>query len=98
MTEQVFAEMMAKPDSGFDAMEPGERVAACRVAGQPTGAARYRPRVRGRGAASSPLADGWRHGPRADKGARWDPAEIGAVVDKLIAAGPPPDPVYGAPR
>jgi hypothetical protein len=42
------------------------------------------------------VADGWRHGPRADKGARWDPAEIGPVVGKLIAAAPPPDPVHGA--
>jgi hypothetical protein len=42
------------------------------------------------------VADGWQHGPTVDKGARWDPAEIGAVVKDLLAAAPPPAPVYGA--
>lgn len=32
------------------------------------------------------VAEGWRHGPTVDKGARWDPAELGPVVHKLVAA------------
>ncbi len=42
------------------------------------------------------LADGWRRGPEADKGARWQPSEIGAAVDGLLRDAVPPLPVYGA--
>ena len=42
------------------------------------------------------VADGWQHGEVVDKGARWDPAELGPVVAKLIDAAPAPAPVYGA--
>ncbi|MDD1568889.1 short-chain dehydrogenase, partial [Bradyrhizobium sp. WBAH33] len=31
-----------------------------------------------------------------DKGARWDPAELGRVVADLLAKARPPVPVYGA--
>ncbi len=42
------------------------------------------------------LADGWRVGVLRDKGARWEPEELKAVVDALIAEAVPPQPVYGA--
>ena len=42
------------------------------------------------------VADGWQHGPSFDKGARWDPAEVGAAVHELLAKAPTPAPVYGA--
>jgi hypothetical protein len=42
------------------------------------------------------VADGWQHGPTVDKGARWDPADIGPAVRALIADAPAPAPVYGA--
>jgi NAD(P)-dependent dehydrogenase (short-subunit alcohol dehydrogenase family) len=42
------------------------------------------------------VADGWQHGPRRDKGAKWDPSELGPVVAELIAQAPTPTPVYGA--
>ena len=41
------------------------------------------------------VADGWQHGPTVDKGDRWDAAELGAVVDGLLAEAPPAAPVYG---
>ena len=41
------------------------------------------------------VATGWQHGPTTDKGARWDAAELGDVVDDLLADAPPPAPVYG---
>jgi NAD(P)-dependent dehydrogenase (short-subunit alcohol dehydrogenase family) len=94
MTEGVFASM-AKPESGFDAMDPAN-VAPLVVwlASEQSG------RVTGRvfeveGGVIS-LATGWRHGPRVDKGARWDPAELGAVVERLLDEAPVPEPVYGA--
>ena len=42
------------------------------------------------------VADGWQHGPEIDKGARWDPADVGPAVRELIAKAPDPAPVYGA--
>jgi len=40
-------------------------------------------------------ADGWQHGPRVDRGARWAPAEVGDAVRELLAKAPTPAPVYG---
>jgi NAD(P)-dependent dehydrogenase (short-subunit alcohol dehydrogenase family) len=42
------------------------------------------------------LEDAWRHGASRDKGSRWDAAELGEVVDALLAEGATPEPVYGA--
>ncbi|MDO8359077.1 MAG: SDR family oxidoreductase [Devosia sp.] len=42
------------------------------------------------------LALGWSDGPSEDKGARWDVAEIGQAIARLVAARPPAKPVYGA--
>ncbi|MCY1188047.1 hypothetical protein D9M73_291010 [compost metagenome] len=42
------------------------------------------------------LADGWRTGPKADKGGRWQPAELGAAVAGLLAQAQPPQAVYGS--
>lgn len=95
MTESVFAERMAAPESGFD----------------PNHAENVSPLVVWLGSAESSavtgrvfeveggivsVADGWQHGPSRDKGARWDPAELGPVVAELLAAAPTPAPVYGA--
>jgi NAD(P)-dependent dehydrogenase (short-subunit alcohol dehydrogenase family) len=97
MTETVFADAMAAPDDpdAFDAMAP-ENVAPLVVwLGSPQSAG-----VTGRvfevEGGKVALADGWQHGPAVDKGARWDPAELGPIVADLIAEAPPPAPVYGA--
>jgi NAD(P)-dependent dehydrogenase (short-subunit alcohol dehydrogenase family) len=94
MTEDVFAEMMAKPEDGFDAMDP----------------ANVSPLVAWLGSAESrgvtgqvfevvggeiSVADGWRTGPKADKGSRWEPDEIGAAVADLLKKAVPPQKVYG---
>jgi len=94
MTEEVFAEMMAVPESGFDAMAP-ENVS---------------PLVVWLGSAESKdvtgcvfelsgglisIADGWREGPKIDKGARWEPDEVGSAVHDLLAKAVPPQKVYG---
>ena len=34
------------------------------------------------------VCDGWQHGTPIDKGARWDPAEVGDAVRRLIADAP----------
>jgi NAD(P)-dependent dehydrogenase (short-subunit alcohol dehydrogenase family) len=96
MTEELFTEMMAAPEEGgFDAMAP-ENVSPL-VAW--LGSAESRD-VTGRvfevKGGEIGVVDGFRHGPSADKGARWDPAELGPVVTGLLAKAAPPEPVFGA--
>ena len=40
--------------------------------------------------------DGWRLGPTVDRGERWPVGDIGPAVERLLAEGPDPVPVYGA--
>ncbi|BCO34030.1 short-chain dehydrogenase [Mycobacterium heckeshornense] len=95
MTEKVFAETMAKPDQGFDAMAP-ENVSPLVVwlgSAESKGVTGKVFEVEG---GLIRVAEGWTHGPQVDKGARWDPAELGPVVADLLAKARPPVPVYGA--
>ena len=97
MTETVFADMMAAPDQpdAFDAMAP-ENVAPLVVWLGSAASAHVTGRVFEVEGGKVALADGWRHGPAVDNGARWDPAALGPVVDDLLAKSPAPTPVYGA--
>lgn len=96
MTEGVFAEMMKAPEPGaFDAMAP-ENVAPLVAWLASLDSAGVTGRVFEVEGGKIGVADGWQHGPTADKGARWVPAEIGPVVRDLLAATPAPAPVYGA--
>ena len=95
MTEAVFAQTMAKPESGFDPMDPANVSPlvvwlASEDSGDVTG------RVFEVEAGIIGPADGWQHGPREDKGERWLPEEVGPVVRRLLDKAPPPAPVYGA--
>ncbi|GIH98767.1 SDR family oxidoreductase [Planobispora takensis] len=95
MTERVFAETMARPRDGFDAMDPANVAPLVAWLGSIESA-----HVTGRvfeveGGVIS-LADGWRHGPRAERDSRWEAAEVGEAVAKLLADAPDPEPVYGA--
>ncbi|MGI6870477.1 SDR family oxidoreductase [Amycolatopsis sp. 3B14] len=95
MTEEVFAATMARPDAGFDAMAP-ENVSPLVVWLGSAESAGVTGRVFEVEGGKVSLAQAWRHGPFVDKGARWEPAELGPVVEKLIAEAPAPEPVYGA--
>ena len=95
MTEQVFADTMAAPGEGFDAMAP-ENVSPLVVWLGSTDSAGVTGRVFEVEAGKLSVADGWQHGPEVDKRDRWDPAEVGAAVRDLLAAAPAPAPVYGA--
>ncbi|MCU1394400.1 MAG: family oxidoreductase [Ilumatobacteraceae bacterium] len=94
MTEEAFADMMRKPEEGFDAMAP-ENVspivvwlgsAQCTISG----------RMFETAGGQLSVADGWQHGAVFDKGARFEPAEIGALVEDLLANAPAPAAVYGS--
>ena len=96
MTEAAFADMMATPEAdAFDAMAP-ENVAPLVVWLGSTQSADVTGRVFEVEGGIIGLAEGWSHGPRIDKGERWDPAEVGAAVTDLLAETTPPTPVYGA--
>jgi len=95
MTEATFAEMMATGADAFDAMAP-ENVSPLLVWLGSTQASHVTGRVFEVEGGKIALGDGWRHGTPADKGARWKPAELGDVVDRLIHEAQPGEPVYGA--
>ncbi|MET8243553.1 SDR family NAD(P)-dependent oxidoreductase [Streptomyces sp. NPDC005202] len=95
MTERAFAETMAAPASGFDAMAP-ENVSPLVVwLGSPASAG-VSGRVFEAEAGRITVMEGWRPGPTADKGARWTPAEAGEAALKLLAEAEVPGAVYGA--
>lgn len=94
MTEEVFTDMMARPDGGFDAMAP-DNVSPLVVWLASTESADVTGRVFEVEGGKVSVAQAWRHGPEVDKGARWEPAELGPVVADLLAKAPAPEPVYG---
>jgi hypothetical protein len=95
MTEAAFADDMAVPADGFDAMAP-ENVPPLVVWLGSTQSSNVTGRVFEVEGGLIRIADGWRHGPFVDNGDRWNPADIGPAVDKLIDAAAVPVPVYGA--
>ena len=95
MTETVFAQMMARPESGFDAMAP-ENISPLVVWLGSAESADVTGRVFEVEGGIIRAAEGWRHGPEVDKGARWEPGELGPVVRGLLADAETPVPVYGA--
>jgi NAD(P)-dependent dehydrogenase (short-subunit alcohol dehydrogenase family) len=94
MTETVFADMMKKPDEGFDVMDPAN--VSPIVAWLGSSASRdvtgYVFEIAG---GKISIADGWRAGPELDKGARWDAADVGDAVAGLLRRAVPPQKVYG---
>ena len=94
MTEQAFADKMATQGAQFDVMDP----------------ANIAPTVVWLGSAESAdvtgcvfeleggkimIEQGWREGPFVDPGARWNPADVGAAVERLLAERVAPRKVWG---
>ena len=95
MTEQTFADTMAAPTYGFDAMAP-ENVSPLVVWLGSEASAGVTGRVFEAEGGRITVMEGWRAGPTADKGARWAPAEAGEATLKLLGEAEAPGPVYGA--
>jgi NAD(P)-dependent dehydrogenase (short-subunit alcohol dehydrogenase family) len=96
MTEEAFADMMAEVEEGtFDAMDPAN-VSPLVVWLGSAESAGVTGRVFEVEGGIIGVAEGYRHGPRVDKGARWEPSEIGPVVKQLLSEAARPTPVYGA--
>jgi NAD(P)-dependent dehydrogenase (short-subunit alcohol dehydrogenase family) len=91
----AMAEAMAAPEDGFDAMAP-ENVSPLVVWLGSAESKDVTGRVFEVEGGKITVAEGWRHGPTQDKGARWEPKEIGPVVTGLLAKAETPAPVYGA--
>jgi NAD(P)-dependent dehydrogenase (short-subunit alcohol dehydrogenase family) len=95
MTETAFADAMAIPEEGFDAMNPANvspLVAwlASELSAGVTG------RVIEIEGGRVCVEEGWRHGPSDDAKRRWDAAELGPVLERLLQEAAAPEPVYGA--
>jgi NAD(P)-dependent dehydrogenase (short-subunit alcohol dehydrogenase family) len=95
MTEEVFGDRMKAPDTGFDANDPANISPVVVWLGS-ADARGVTGRVFEVEGGMISVADGWQHGPAVDKGERWDPAEVGAVVRELLTKAPAPAPVYGS--
>jgi len=95
MTEGVFTEMMAGVEEGaFDAMAP-ENVSPLVAWLVSSLSAHVTGRVFEVEGGKVGIATGYQHGPTVDKGARWEAAELTAVIDGLLTQAPEPAPVYG---
>ena len=94
MTEEFFADTMAKPESGFDAMAP-ENVSPLVVWLGSTESRDVTGQTFEVSGGVLSIADGWREGPKVDKGARWEPDEIGSAVQDLLRKAVPAQKVYG---
>jgi NAD(P)-dependent dehydrogenase (short-subunit alcohol dehydrogenase family) len=94
MTEQAFAQMMKKPEDGFDTMDPANISPLVVWLGS-----EQSQEVTGRvfevAGGKISLAEGWNEGPSVDQPSKWDPAKIGPVVKKMLDEAVPPGKVYG---
>jgi NAD(P)-dependent dehydrogenase (short-subunit alcohol dehydrogenase family) len=94
MTEQVFAERMKRPESGFDAQDP-DNIAPTVVWLGSVHSREVTGCVFELEGGKIMLDRGWSDGPAIDKHERWAPGEVGAAVHRLLAERTPPKKVYG---
>lgn len=94
MTEAGMPDMVKKPESGFDVWDPMNVASIVVWLGSPLSTHISGRCFEAKGGEIS-VADGWHTGKITDKGSRWAPAELGPVVDQLIANAPMPQKVYG---
>ena len=94
MTEKAFAEKMATVGDSFDVMDP-DNIAPAVVWLGSADSADVTGCVFELEGGKIMLEDGWREGPFVDKGARWDPADVGGAVKKLISERQQPRQVWG---
>ncbi|MDH3336478.1 MAG: SDR family oxidoreductase [Gammaproteobacteria bacterium] len=91
----AMAERMARPDDGsFDYWAP-DNVSPLLVWLGSESSSGVTGRVFEAEGGKISIADGWRSTAGVDKGARWDPSEIGGAVEELLAKEVPAQKVYG---
>ncbi len=95
MTETVFADVMKKPENGFDYFDPAN-VAPLVVWLASARSAHVTGQVFEVAGGSIAVAEGWRTGPSIENGARWEPAAVGAAIEQVLAQTRPAQKVYGS--
>jgi len=93
MTTEFWPEATAKPNSGFDPMDPATVAPAVTWLGSELSGA-----VNGCvfevGGGMIALEEGWHMGPMIDRQRKWEPAEVGPAIAALLARRRPPAPVW----
>jgi NAD(P)-dependent dehydrogenase (short-subunit alcohol dehydrogenase family) len=84
MTMEFWPEQIAKPEQGFDAMDPANVAPVLVWLGS-----EYSSHVTGCvfevGGGLIALEEGWDFGPMIDRQRRWEPAEVGPAIDALLS-------------
>lgn len=93
--EAMAAQMAPPADGSFDAMDPANVSPLVVWLGSPE-AGSVTGRVFEIEGGKISVTDGWQRSVERDKGARWEVAELGPVVEEIVAKAPVPMPVYGA--
>ncbi|BDM64298.1 putative short-chain dehydrogenase/reductase [Shewanella sp. NFH-SH190041] len=96
MTEGAMPDVVKKPQDGSFDLWAADNVAPLVVWLGSSASAHITGQVIESQGGRLSLCDGWRTGETRDKGAKWDVAEIGAVLDDLIAASPAAQKVWGS--
>ena len=95
MTEEAFAEMMKKPDAGFDAMDPANiaPLVAWLVSTESKDVTGQVFEISG---GKISVADGWFEGVSIDRGEKWPSSELGGAIRDLLGQARTPSKPYGA--
>ena len=95
LTEGVFEDKMKEVAGGFDVQDPANisPIVVWLGSAESSGVTGNCFEVEG---GKLSIADGWRTGPAADKGGKWEPGELGGTVRELIKKAVPAQKVYGA--
>ena len=95
LTEGVFADKMKEVAQGFDVQDPANisPLVVWLGSAESSGVTGRCFEIEG---GKISVADGWRTGPAADKGGKWEPSELGDTVRALLEKAVPPQGVYGA--
>ncbi len=94
MTEEVFADAMKAPEQGFDVNDPANVAPLVAWLASPE-SREVTGRVFEVVGGTVTLLDGFQRDTTVDVGRRWDPAELGPAVKRLVAEGKPQVKVYG---
>jgi len=96
MTESAMAAVVKKPEDGSFDVWAAENVAPLVVWLGSTQSHHVTGQVFEAQGGRISLCDGWRTGVTRDKGARWEPAEVGGAVDAILAEAVPAQKVWGS--
>jgi len=95
MTEDLFPEAMRRPEHGFDVMAP-ENVSPVVVWLASAESKGVTGRVFEVMGGRLGVAEGWRHGPLLEHDGAFEPGEVGAAVEQLLAQAAEPTGLLGA--